>query len=372
MKRKQKIVLGSLASLAAAGVMGSAVAFGAPAAISASLTPGGTSTSHLGSAQDTQGFTLHNNTVQRLEFQYVTGTVPAPPPGEVLPEGEVNYELPYSFFTEHSSGEVFYKMVDPNGGEDYTLDLHLDAVNTDKSMVTVLGPSGYPVGDYLQLDNYNSGPTEFTLNDAPGGWANKNPTITPGVNGWTQDEVSGTLKNMGSDLTYSNVTVDDDARDPKVLVTDYEQSGSGSVGTETGLETSVTNSWDTSISADSDILKAVTLGVSKSVGHSVTTSNNFGTSATQDLEAGYTSVIYGLVPVIAATGDFSGTIGATQLNFVGATFDYPDTTRPMEYAGTNIEGDVRGEPQYQPDAGVNNDGPTVAVKHISHPKQVKR
>lgn len=372
MNRKQKIGLGSLASLAIAGVMGSAVAFGAPAAISASLTPGGTSTSHVGSAQGTLGFTLHNNTAQRLEFQYVTGTVPAPPPGEVLPEGEVNYQLPYSFFMEHSSGDVVYKMVDPNGGEDYTLDLHLDAINTDKSTVTVLGPSGYPVGDYLQLDNYNSGLTEFTLNDAPGGWANKNPTITPGVNGWTQDEVSGTLKNMGSDLTYSNITVNDDARDPKVLVTDYEQSGSGTVGTETGLVTSVTNSWDTSISADSDVLKVVTLGVTHTVGHSVTTSNNFGTNASQELVAGDTSVIYGLVPVIAATGDFSGTIGETQLNFVGATFNYPDTTRPMEYSGENIEGDVTGEPQYQPDPGVNNNGPKTAVKHITQPKQIKR
>ena len=368
MNNKKKIVLGSLAALAVAGMVGGAAAIGTTATTAASFVSDGTSKPKLG---ETLGFKLHNNSSQRLEFQYVTGKVPAPPVGEVLPGAEVDYELPYSWTTEHSSGDVVYKLVDPAGGQGYTVDLHLDAVNPSNDTFTVTDASGNPVSDYLAFSTEDLA-TNIVMQDAPGGWANRSPSITPGVNGWTQDEVSGTLQNMASNLTFSNITVDKDARDSKVLVSEYEQGGSGTVGTQTGLETSVTDSWDTGISGSGEIMGAVTAGVSSTVGHSVTTSNNFGTNSSQNTETGYTSVIWGLVPVLRATGDFSGTLGNTQMTFKGASFDYPDTTRPMEYSAENLQGDVTGEPAYQPDSGVNDHGPAVAAKRAVEVKHAER
>jgi hypothetical protein len=314
---------------------------------------------------DSQGFNLTNNSSQRLLFQKVTGRLPAPPTTPLLPGVTVNFELPATVpYVGHSSGDAIYAVMNAQDQQEGTLDLHLDAANIDKSWIKFTDNNGKVLdnGSYLDIDGGNY--VDWTIEDSSG-WGNTDVTLTPGQDGWTQDQVSAMAKQYctsSGSCTFENVTTTGTTADPVVLTSGYNDNDAAgtTVGTSKSYETSATNSWDTTYNADVELMGAVTLGISHEVGHSVSVTNNFETSYSMNIPAGQTGVIWGQAPMINAVGAFEITIGDTTFHLENANFDYPDGNGAMHYDGKLYDGDIAGS--YPAAPGVNNGAPTVTAQ----------
>ncbi|GAA3642924.1 hypothetical protein [Microlunatus ginsengisoli] len=326
----------------------------------------------------TLGYNVLNESGQRLVFQKVTGKLPAPPTSQstVYPFDKVNFQLHYPGPGGHSSGDAWYSVVNAEGTTTGSIDFHFDAGTLGKSTITqydtnnnVINPSSWTVNTTFDPGTFQ----DVTVTDMKGS-GDTDVDITPGQNGWTQDEVSSILKQqcLSKNCSYDDVTTTDTRADPVVLASAYNANPAGgdssSVSTEQGYEQSTTNSWDTTYSSEVQLMDAVTVGVTTSVGYSVTTSQNFGTSYSINIPGDSTGVIWGEAPLIHSSGDFTVTAGNTSLHFKGSTFDYPDPHGAMVYkSASNYTGDQTNDFPAAP--GVNNN--TVTVAAPEHPKTVK-
>lgn len=313
-----------------------------------------------GSLQSKTPFTITNSSGQRLVYLKLTGHEEPPSSTELLPGQSATVQAGDSDdpIFKDDSGDVWFSIYGADGNANGTVDFHFDGTSVENSKVTVYDTNGKVT--HSLLDMYTGGSyTSWSVLDDPSS-GHTSATYTPGTDGWTQAQVSGMAQQLctsSSACSYDNVTTTSTEAAPVVLAKGYNPNTSGDnnyIQAQTSTEVSSTTTWEDSLSTDAEVMDVVTVGVSKSVGYSVTSSHTFATSDTAQVNEQTTEVIWGYAPMRTAAGDFTVQLGNTTLHLDGASFSVPDPQGAYGYLQNSYAGNQLNNPDLVPIVSKSN------------------
>lgn len=340
------------AAVCGAVLLGAIGASGGAGSSSDSMDPG--------SVQSKTPFTITNTSGQRLVYLKLTGHEEPPSNTQLLP-GESATVLAGDSddpIFKDDSGDVWFTIYGADGTANGTVDFHFDGTSVENSKATVYDTNGKVTHSLLDMSTGGSYTSWNVLDDSASG--NTSASYTPGQDGWTQAQVSSMAKQLctgSSQCSYDNVTTTSTEAAPVILAMGYNPNTSGDnnyIQAQTSAEVSSTTTWDESLSADAELMDVVTLGVSKTVGYSVTSSHTFATSDTAQVAEQTTEVIWGYAPMRTAAGDFTVRLGNTTLHLNGASFSVPDPQGAYGYLSNSYAGNQLDNPDLAPIVSKSN------------------
>jgi hypothetical protein len=340
-------------------------------------------------------FHISNDSSTFMVYKSQSGSVSVPGvgPGSVWSPGqEVDFHAQWCYTTD-CYGDINWEVYASNGDDLGTLDIHLDGSND-------YGNMKFNGADQHQSDS------QFTTNQDSYSQSGQNWYLSAGYNNNINNEIEDTTpstqnfdQNMpavqgvdasqlvkslcdgagSSGCQYNVSTSTPGYSDYHVIASMYDahsvdgepDRADGTLTTQTGWSTSLTNSWDIQATAGTNILDTVDTSFTAEYGQSYTNEQNFSTSSSANIYPQQTAQIMASYPTYTDTGSFSITVGNTTWNASNVNFVVPRTAAVDGY-GTSVQTcaqwvDGNVDPHNQVDPGVNGPEATVPGPPASKP-----
>lgn len=126
----------------------------------------------------------------------------------------------------------------------------------------------------------------------------------------------------------------------------------GEVSASNGYSASVTDTWSTTVTADTEIGGIFSAGIQATLGQSVNWGHTFTANVGIPVNPGYTGYIWGDVPVADYTGTMTIQLGNTTWNVTNTQFASPDPNGALSGFVTHsyLGNDPLNSPQTPPAA----------------------